>query len=208
MESMRKRSRTEIDWGRVKQRLAAAEEALARGDAPSAEAQRAILRARAQIAMQVPVDMAGAADEIEVIVFRLANEFYALESAWVHEVLPLKDLTPLPCTPPFVLGVIQIHGRILSVIDLKRFFDLPDTGLTNLSNVLILRQDETEFGILADQITGVDHLRSEGLQAPIATMTEKRAEYLKGVTAEGLVVLDAPRLLASSALIVEQEIPS
>lgn len=50
-------------------------------------------------------------------------------SEYVREIYPLKEFTPIPCTPPFVLGIINVRGQILSVIDIKKFFDLPEKGL-------------------------------------------------------------------------------
>ena len=59
---------------------------------------------------------------IEVIEFLLAYERYAMELDHVREVFPLKEITPLPGTPPFVLGIINVRGQIVSVVDLKKFF--------------------------------------------------------------------------------------
>ena len=47
-----------------------------------------------------------------------------LSPDFVREVYPLKDYTPLPCTPPFVLGLVNVRGQIISVIDIKKFFDI------------------------------------------------------------------------------------
>ena len=87
--------------------------------------------------------------------FSLAYERYALETAFVREVYPLKEFTPLPCTPPFVLGIISVRGQILAVIDLKRFFNLPEKGLSDLNKVIILRRGGLEVGLLADAVSGV-----------------------------------------------------
>lgn len=207
MDSTPKQRRTQIDWSRVKRRLAAAEEALARDFAPPEKERRAILHARAQAAMQTPEANQGSGDgAIEVVKFELAQEQYALESSWVQAVLPLKELTPLPCTPAFVLGIIHVHGRILSVIDLKRLFELPNAGLSNLNKLLILSHGDTEYGILADSILGVSHLQLSMLQAPLATWKDQRSEYVRGVTSDGVVVLDALRLTTSKALVVDQEV--
>src|SRR5579862_4524756 len=106
-------------------------------------------------------------DAMEVVIFRLADEQYAIESVRVQEVYPIKELTPLPCTPPFVLGIINVRGQILTVIDLRRFFELPIKGLTDLNKVIILQHEESELGVLADAIVGVRLLcRTEIQPAP------------------------------------------
>src|SRR5688572_14220407 len=87
---------------------------------------------------------------LDVIEFMLADERYAVESVFVREVCPLKDLTPLPGTPDFILGVVGIRGHILSIVDLRRFFDLPFKGLTDFNKVIVVSGDRMEFGLLAD----------------------------------------------------------
>ena len=141
-----------------------------------------------------------------MVEFRLAKERYALESRWVQEVCPLKELTPLPCTPPFVLGIVNVRGRILPVLDLKNFFDLPEQGLTDLRRLILVRGDDLELGLLADDIVGVRSLPMDSLQLSLPTLTGIRSDYLKGVTAERLVVLDLARILADPKIIVHDEV--
>lgn len=143
---------------------------------------------------------------LDVVEFRLASERYAIESALLSEVYPLKELTPLPCTPAFVRGVINLRGRILAVIDLKKFFDLPGEGLQDLHRVLVLNAPGLELGILADSVVGNSSLPLSALQAGLPTLTGIRAEYLKGVTADGLVVLDAGGILSDPKIIVQEEV--
>ena len=173
---------------------------------PAALDARQILRARAQALARSPERAAVAAVSLELLEFRLANECYALETRYVREVYPLKNLTPLPCTPPFVLGIVNVRGRITPVIDIKKFFDLPEQGLTDLHRIILVRGNDLELGLLADVIVGVRTLPVDSLQASLPTLTGIRSEYLKGVTAERLVVLDLARILADPKIIVHEEV--
>ena len=164
-----------------------------------------ILRARAQ-ALARPLAHAPAAATLQVLEFRLAQERYAIETAHVREVFPLQDLTPLPCTPPFVLGIVNVRGRILPVLDIKKFFDLPEQGLTDLHRIVLVEGQGLELGVLADAVTGVHSLPADSVQDSLPTLTGIRSDYLKGVTAEGLVVLDVVRLLADPRIIVHEEV--
>jgi purine-binding chemotaxis protein CheW len=138
--------------------------------------------------------------------FLLSGEEYALESGYVREVYPLRELTPLPCTPPFVLGIVNMRGKILSVIDMRRFFELPGQGVTDLNKVIILHRGSMEFGILADAIIGVRTIAASELQPSLPTLTDIRAAYLKGVTKDGLVVLDAAKMLSDKRIVVHEEV--
>ena len=165
-----------------------------------------VLRKRAQILARQLEEDQGAGTSLDILEFHLTYETYAIEMRWVAETYPLKELTPLPCTPPFVAGIINVRGRILSVIDIRKFFDLPEKGLTDLNKVIILNNGEMEFGILADEILGTRSIPLSEVQPPLPTLTGVRAEYLRGVTSERTAILDGAKLLADKSLIVHDEI--
>ena len=168
--------------------------------------ERQLLRARARVLAR-PRERAAAANvSLEVLEFRLGRECYALETRHVREVYPLKDLTPLPCTPAFLLGIVNVRGRMTPVIDIKKFFDLPDTGLTDLHRIILVRGNDLELGFLADIAGGVRTILVDSLQTSLPTLTGIRADYLKGVTAERLVVLDVDRILADPKITVHEEV--
>ena len=173
---------------------------------PSAAAQ--ILRARAQ-ALARPPEHARAADMLlELLEFRLAQERYAVETRHVREVVPLKNLTPLPCTPPFVLGLVNVRGQVLPVLDLKKLLDLPEHGLTDRHYIILVCGHDLECGLLADVIVGVRSIPVESLQPWLPILTGIRGAYSKGVTAERLVVLDLARILADPKIIVHENVDS
>ena len=192
------------DWQEVRKRIGAAAELLNGGITPEKEKQ--ILRARAQSLALETGQEETAVERLEILEFLLAYETYGIEISYVCETLPLKDITPAPCTPPFVLGLINVRGRIVSVIDIKKFFDLPEKGLTDLNKVIIVHDGEMEFGILADVICGVRTFTLAELQPSLPTLTGIREQYLKGVTKERLVVLDGKKLLSDRKIIVHEEI--
>jgi purine-binding chemotaxis protein CheW len=122
----------------------------------------------------------------------------------VREAYPLKDFTPLPGTPPFVLGIINLRGQILSVVDLKKFFDLPEEGLGQLNKLIILHNEQMEFAILADDILGARPMALGEILAAPPTVSGIGAEYLRGVTAGHVIILDAEKILSDGKIIVNQ----
>ena len=203
--SLDQERQTRIDWNEVRRRLDTAGEALAQGAEPSPEEQRSILKARARALAREPKPDGAAQEFLDIIEFRLASETYGIESAFVREVHPLKDFTPLPGTPPFVLGIVNVRGQIVSVVDLKRFFSLPDKGLGELNKVIIIRDDRMEFGILADAILGTYSIPLEAIQPPLPTVTGIGAEYLKGVTEDREIILDAAKILGDEKIVVYED---
>jgi purine-binding chemotaxis protein CheW len=170
------------------------------------EAKENILRSRAQ-ALAREAEIEGPAGEsLEVLAFLLAHERYAIETGCIREVYPLTELTPLPCTPAFVRGIINIRGQILTVIDMKVFFDLPEKGITNLNRVIVAGKDDMELGILADEIIGISNIPVKNIFPAPSAIKDIHADYLRGVTGERLIVLDMERLLADQQLVVNEEV--
>jgi len=197
---------TAVGWSEVYHRMEAAQAALERGWAPSAKEKKKILRERALTTAQVPEEEPAAGEAIEIVEFQLSSEGYGVESLYVREVYPLKELTLLPCTPPFLLGVVNVHGQIISVIDIRKFFDLPEEGLTDINNIIIVGNDKMTLAILTDAITGMRSIPLQDIQPSLPTLTGIRAEYLRGVTSERLVILDVLKILSDKSITVHEEI--
>ncbi len=200
--------RRSIDWGEARRRVERAQQALEQEWRPSLEERTRLLKARAKALAREIQETAEKPEAIEAVEFLLADERYGIESSYVREVYPLKNLTPLPCTPPFVLGIVNLRGQILSVIDIKRFFDLPAKGLSELNKVVVLQHGDMELGILADAVIGVRQVPLAGMQAALPTLTDVRAAYLKGLTPERLIILDAAKLLSDPRIVVHEELES
>ena len=172
----------------------------------SAAAQQEILRARAALLARQPESDGAGGEGLEIVEFLLSGERYGIESSFIGEVCPLKNYEPLPCTPRFVLGIMNLRGKIVSIVDIGTFFDLPDRGLSDLNTVIILHGKAMEFGILADVILGTRTIPVRALQPSLPTLTDIRADYLKGVTAERLVVLDGEKIISDSRIVVHEEV--
>lgn len=200
------KNRPRIDWSDIKRRMDIARAAIEHAASPDPEEVQRILKQRAQALGQQPPSTDAAGEHIEVLEFVLAQEHYAVESCHVRDVYPLEQLTPIPCTPPFVLGIVNLRGEILSIVDIKKFFDLPEKGLTDLNKVIVLDANAMRFGILADSIVGVHRLAEVDIQPPPPTFTGIHADYLRGVTPRRLVVLDAGQLLADSRIIIQEQV--
>ena len=194
-----------IDWEEIRRRLDAMGAEIEQRFALPPEEQARILKARAHELAREPAASGPAQDALEVVEFALAGERYALPLASVREVGVLKDLTPVPGTPAIIAGIVNLRGEIHTVIDLKKFFDLPDSGISELNRVLVLAGDDLRLGILADAIHGARSLAAEELQSSLPTLTGIRAGYLRGITAERLIVLDASRIVADESILVCDE---
>ena len=164
-----------------------------------------ILRARAKVLALEPNKVPAAGSSTDSLTFFLAHETYAIETLFIREVYPLNELTPLPCTPGHILGIINLRGTILTIIDIKRFFNLPEKGITNLNRVIVVQNDVMELGILADEIIGIRNIPAATLHPPMVMATSNQAGYIKGV-GDGLILLDMDMFFNDKQLIVHQEV--
>lgn len=139
-----------------------------------------------------------------VVEFLLNPEKYCIPSAFVSEVLRLKEITPIPGVPAFVLGVMNVRGKIISIVNLKTFFNLKEVGITELNKIIVIKQNQMEFGIVTDAITGTRELFMNTLSAPPITINGIGAEYVKGVAPDGLILLEINTILTSKSLIINQ----
>ena len=172
---------------------------------PDAATVRAILESRARQLAKLPEVEDGSVKLVELVEFRLGQERYAFPSAEVREVFQLTEITPLPSLPPFVMGVANVRGRILSVIDIRRLLEFTETGMTNLNRAIILNSKAMEVAVLADEIVGVYVSDANKWQRSMPTLFGKQEAYLLGVTNKQVVVLDAKGLLASRDLLVDSD---
>lgn len=194
-----------INWDEVYSRLEAARVS-AEITGPSADAKKRILRERAKEIAAEPSEKDSSAESIEVVEFTLSNERYSFETRHVSKVYPLSEITPLPCTPSFVYGIVYVKGEIISVIDIRKLFDLPERGISDKNKIIILHSDKMEFGVLADSVVGVYRIALNEIEPSLPTLTGICEEYLTGVTRDRVVILDGAKLLNDRKIIVHEEV--
>jgi purine-binding chemotaxis protein CheW len=194
----------QIDWEEVRERLAQVRAATEEAQTLSPERGRALMEERARELARLPPEAERQTEILEVVCFALANERYAVETRYVREVKELSDYTAIPGAPPFLLGVINLRGEILAVIDLRKFFTVVERGVTDQSRVVVLGSERAEFGVLADATHEVVTLRTEEVHEPPGSVAGIGREYLRGVSKDALIVLDGAVLLADTRLFIDQ----
>lgn len=146
-------------------------------------------------------------DEQQIIAFETAGQRFAVHLRHVLEVQPLGNMSPVPCTPSFIVGVVNLRGNLHAVVDLGAFFGLPPVNRTATSRVLLTRASDLEVGILADQVFHVAELHPDNLELPLALQQGIPREYVRGIVREpSALLLDLDRLFLDPRLIVDEEI--
>jgi purine-binding chemotaxis protein CheW len=171
-------------------------------DELTAEQKKAILDERAAILAQAPA-AALRLNQLDVLEFLIASERFAVEARFVREATKLFALTPLPCTPEFVLGLINFRGQIMPLLDLREILELPGRTANMDSRVVVVQTRTVCAAISVDEISGIRSLPELELQSARQLVRPSLWGLFKGVTGDRLAVLDIEALFADPRLIVD-----
>lgn len=170
----------------------------------SAEKTKKILEERARALARSTEARTG--ESVQLVVFCLADETYGIATDYVREVQPLRQVSPVPCTPDFVVGAINIRGSIYSVIDIRGFFGVRKQDINDLTKVILVNAAGLEVGILADDVKGATSIPLVDIKPALAAQTAAKDEFIQGVTKDMLIILNLEALLRDERIIVHQEV--
>lgn len=100
----------------------------------------------------------------DYLVFRIANEFFALAATSLRQILEPPPIVPVPNTPPDMLGVINLRGEILGVLDLRVPFHLGVAGTSEDERLLVLRYRRRSVAVVADAVLSIESLQRRQLE--------------------------------------------
>lgn len=143
---------------------------------------------------------------IDVLKFQLQQEVFAIEIQYVVEVCLLKEFTQLPSQPPFVFGLMNLRRQVFSIIDLGQLLEINKGSQSKKEHVIILQDNGVSFAICTNGILGVESIPGSILLPCPPTIAEEQSVYMKGITTEGVAVLDGRSLINSKKVIVDEEV--
>lgn len=135
---------------------------------------------------------------LQWVTFQLDDETYGINVMQVQEVLRYSEIAPVPGAPDYVLGIINLRGNVVTVIDTRTRFGLPTSEVTDQSRVAIIEADEQVIGILVDSVAEVVYLRTSEIDSAPNVGTEESAKFIQGVSnrdGELLILVDLNKLL-------------
>lgn len=140
-----------------------------------------------------------AADQVlQWVTFRLQEETYGINVMQVQEVLRYSEIAPVPGSPEYVLGIINLRGNVVTVIDTRARFGLPPAEVTDNTRVVIIEAEKQVIGILVDSVAEVVYLRQSEVDVAPNVGTDESARFIQGVAnreGELLILVDLNKLL-------------
>ncbi|KAA8984258.1 MULTISPECIES: chemotaxis protein CheW [Gammaproteobacteria] len=139
---------------------------------------------------------------LQYVTFRLADETYGLNVMQIQEVLRYTEIAPVPGAPDYVLGIINLRGNVVTVIDTRRRFGLPDGEVTDSTRIVVLEAEEQVIGILVDAVAEVIYIRQSEIESAPNVGNEESARFIHGVcNREGELVI----LVAFEKMLTDEE---
>lgn len=136
---------------------------------------------------------------IQFVTFVLMDETYGINVMQVQEVLRVTEIAPVPGAPSYVLGIINLRGNVVTVIDTRTRFGLPSAEMDDASRIIVIESEKQVVGILVDAVAEVVELQEGEIDAAPNVGTEDSSRYIQGVATreEGLLILvDLNKLLS------------
>lgn len=129
--------------------------------------------------------------ERQIVVFSLGNESYGVDIASVREIIVMQKITPVPRTPEFVQGIINLRGRVIPVLDLRKHFGFEVKPPDEDQRIVVADVDGEIVGVVVDSVFSVMRVPDSAIEPPSPMVTGPEAQYLVGIakTEDRLIIL-------------------
>ena len=136
---------------------------------------------------------------LQWVTFRLADEIYGINVMQVQEVLRYTEIAPVPGAPGYVLGIINLRGNVVTVIDTRDRFGLSTTEVTDNTRIVIIESEGQVIGIMVDSVAEVVYLRQSEIETAPSVGNDETSRFIQGVCHKNdqlLILVDLDKLLS------------
>ncbi|HON41793.1 MAG TPA: chemotaxis protein CheW [Bacillota bacterium] len=137
------------------------------------------------------MEQAIAGAEMQLVVFELGDESYGVDISRVQDINRMQEITEIPHAPESVVGVINLRGRVIPVIDLRKRFGLPEAPHTKDTRIVVVHLDDNLIGVIVDAVSQVLRIPADIVEPPSPVLAGVDSRYLRGIAKldEKLVIL-------------------
>lgn len=136
---------------------------------------------------------------LQNVTFRLADETYGINVMQIQEVLRYTEIAPVPGAPDYVLGIINLRGNVVTVIDTRSRFGLPSADITDHSRIVVLEIDGQVIGILVDSVAEVVYIKNSEMESAPNVGNDESARFIQGVcnkNGELIILVEFEKMLS------------
>jgi purine-binding chemotaxis protein CheW len=149
--------------------------------------------------------------EKQLVLFSLGEEVYGVDIAVVHEIIRMQPITKVPKTPHFVEGVINLRGKVIPVVNMRKRFNLEAIEETMNNRIVVVNISEENVGVIVDAVIEVLRIPADSIESPSDIITTADSDFLMGIAninGKLITLLDLARLLSKSELSSIANVPS
>ena len=142
--------------------------------------------------------VSGSISEMQLVTFNLGKEEFAVPILQIQEINRLVDITRVPKSPEFVEGVINLRGKVIPIIDLRKRFGLPQSELGKFSRIVVVNMEGRMVGLIVDSVSEVLRLSEDAIEPAPPVVAGIDSEYIRGLgKLDGrlLILLDLSKIL-------------
>ena len=161
------------------------------------------MRAAAQEEM-VMADESRAADEIQLVVFSLGREEFAVGVTQVREIMRMEEITRMPKSPHFVEGIINLRGQIIAVVELAKRLNLETGERSGETRIIVVETEDIKVGMIVDSVSEVLRVAADAVEPSPTLATDISAAYLQGVLKQDnrlIILLDLTKVLSLEEMV-------
>ena len=136
---------------------------------------------------------------IQWATYKLDDEMYGINVMHVQEVLRVSEIAPVPGSHDYILGIINLRGNVVTVIDTRRRFGLPSKDADDLSRIIVVEVNDNVIGLLVDSVAEVVYLKQSEIESSPTINNDESAYYIQGVSSRGddlLILVDIDKFIS------------
>ena len=140
------------------------------------------------------------------VTYRLADEVYGINVMQVQEVLRMSEIAPVPGAPSCVLGIINLRGNVVTVVDARELFGLSRSDATVQTRIMIVEINKLIVGLLVDSVAEVVNIQNSDIDSAPNIGNEENSRYIQGVFSKNneiLILVDLNRLMGPDAQFIQ-----
>lgn len=148
-------------------------------------------------------------DELQLVVFKLGEEEYGVEITQVQEIIRVMETTRVPKAPNYIKGVINLRGKVIPVLDLKKRFGLAECNMNDQTRIIVVEVEDYTVGMIVDCVSEVLRISGQSIEPTPPVFSNLSDEYIRGVGKienRLLILLDTDKILTISEMSDSEQI--
>jgi purine-binding chemotaxis protein CheW len=140
-------------------------------------------------------------EERQIVAFSLGQETYGVDIASVREIIPIQKIVPVPRAPQFVEGIINLRGRVIPVLDLRKQFGFEEKKGDPNQRIVLVEAGQESIGVIVDSVSSVLRIAEDSIEPAAAVVVGDEIEYIQGIAKVGtelIVLLDLTRIISDA----------